>query len=1158
MIMAAFLAKLLNVRSGEWRRLSLLYGMSLVALTGINWGEAIVQAAFLQRVGVQYLPWVFISSAACSLGALFIYTAFADRVSNTRLLIAIMSISCAGVVLGLAGLAAGQVSLAYLLLYLVLNVPLMDVYNVHWATYVNGFYDIRAAKRIVPVLGTAARLAGIIAGLSMPLLNRLFSPSAIIAVMGLALAVMAALAAAMPRILGERRAGCTGSPGLRNLAGARLRAGLTRPGRRAPGWVQGVTRAYSANLREGYQQIARSPFLAWMALSTLSMTILLALLNYQASAVFQAELKTTVQISNFLGVLSGLANLVILPIQLFLLSRLITRLGLGNVSLVYPFVNLAAAGSLVVAPGLGTAAFAYLDRTALRTAFRSPIDNLLYNAVPLRVKARTRAFVGGLVVPVGTIAGGLLLLTPLKRTSWFLPVAILGLALIFALAALLVRRHYAQALVAMLEHEDYSSLALQAPTLQAPAILPAADQATLNRLAQRLNACTSPERAIFMARLIVEIGNEAAVPIIGQAAHAATDNRLRAALVDVLAAAEMRRGGVRELYVELLAEGDGQVRVAAIGGLEQIDGPRDARYLAIAGSLVHDPDIAVRLRVLPALLAAGDTGHRSAASAELRALLDTQDLHTRARALSVVGQVRASAYISEVARSLTDGADEVRLAAALAAELLAGAGLPPGDQGVLLPPVLVLLHDPIERARVAAVAILGLNRDAAGSTARAAREGVTMALTDPSPRVREHAIEALARAGRQAIPYLRELLDAADPQMRKMAAVVLARIEPRKYAPLVRGPMLNDNLLTIYRNLVSWQTLAGCPGPTVAVLRRALCERNTALLDEIFYLLSTIQDPAAVRTIARALRSPQPPVRANAAEALESLTTPQTAALVAPLFEQDLPAEQLLSLAEKMGAIRIPTPTAALSLLLADAGDAWLGTLAAAALPELGAPATPLAQAELTRLPGPASTDLDPGVRAQAGAAWTGGKVAPEATGLSFVKKLILMQEVPFCQGMTVDQLKELACVCEEEQFPAGARIFEQGQPGGAFYLVISGQVAIEQETRVGSYARLATIDAHACFGESELFDNSPRSTAAVALQETLSLRLRREPLIELAGRQPGIWLELMNVLAQRLREANAQIAELARSRPRKLHRLFDAFEEAGADPESGGQAPAQ
>ena len=158
MRIAAFLGRLFNVRSGEWSRLLLLYSMSLVVLTGCTWADAIVQAAFLQRVGVQYLPWVFISCAVFSFGAMFVYSAFADRVSNTRLLIALLAISGAGILLGLAALAGGLVGLGYLLLFLVLQVPLLDLYNVHWATYVNGFYDIRTAKRIVPVLSTPPAL----------------------------------------------------------------------------------------------------------------------------------------------------------------------------------------------------------------------------------------------------------------------------------------------------------------------------------------------------------------------------------------------------------------------------------------------------------------------------------------------------------------------------------------------------------------------------------------------------------------------------------------------------------------------------------------------------------------------------------------------------------------------------------------------------------------------------------------------------------------------------------------------------------------------------------------------------------------------------------------------------------------------------------------
>ena len=51
-----FLGRLLNIRSEEWPRLAFLYGMALVALIGIGWGETIVVAAFLHQAGVQFLP----------------------------------------------------------------------------------------------------------------------------------------------------------------------------------------------------------------------------------------------------------------------------------------------------------------------------------------------------------------------------------------------------------------------------------------------------------------------------------------------------------------------------------------------------------------------------------------------------------------------------------------------------------------------------------------------------------------------------------------------------------------------------------------------------------------------------------------------------------------------------------------------------------------------------------------------------------------------------------------------------------------------------------------------------------------------------------------------------------------------------------------------
>ena len=163
---------------------------------------------------------------------------------------------------------------------------------------------------------------------------------------------------------------------------------------------------------------------------------------------------------------------------------------------------------------------------------------------------------------------------------------------------------------------------------------------------------------------------------------------------------------------------------------------------------------------------------------------------------------------------------------------------------------------------------------------------------------------------------------------------------------------------------------------------------------------------------------------------------------------------------------------------------------------------------------------------------------------LSTIEKIIFLKEVPFFRGMTIDQLRVLADICDEERFEEDAYIFQEDDPGGVLYVVVDGRVAIEREgKRKGSSTRLATINSYSYFGEMTLFDNGPRTASAVALRDTLILSLRRDPLVTLARQQPDLSIELIQVLSERLREANQQIATLSPSRPRELHKLFDQYE---------------
>jgi CRP-like cAMP-binding protein len=162
---------------------------------------------------------------------------------------------------------------------------------------------------------------------------------------------------------------------------------------------------------------------------------------------------------------------------------------------------------------------------------------------------------------------------------------------------------------------------------------------------------------------------------------------------------------------------------------------------------------------------------------------------------------------------------------------------------------------------------------------------------------------------------------------------------------------------------------------------------------------------------------------------------------------------------------------------------------------------------------------------------------------LSSIERVIFLKEVTFFKDMTVDQLRALASVADEDLFPDDTAIYEEGDAGGVLYVVVSGRVGIEREDDKGMTARLATLEPRAYFGEMNLFDNSQRTEKAVALRDTVTLSLHRESLIALIRQYPDLSLALIKVISQRLRDASEQVAKLSRTSSRKMSDVFDMLE---------------
>ena len=166
------------------------------------------------------------------------------------------------------------------------------------------------------------------------------------------------------------------------------------------------------------------------------------------------------------------------------------------------------------------------------------------------------------------------------------------------------------------------------------------------------------------------------------------------------------------------------------------------------------------------------------------------------------------------------------------------------------------------------------------------------------------------------------------------------------------------------------------------------------------------------------------------------------------------------------------------------------------------------------------------------------------ATILSTIERIIFLKQVAFFQNMTIDRLKALANICEEEFIPKSTTIFEEGAPGGVLYIVVNGRVAIERRgEHKGAVVRLAIMEAYSSFGEMSLFNSYPRSASVLTLEDTLVLKMNDKKLGILMRQYPDMALELIKVLSMRMRETNEQFARVNRSMSSQMHQVYDKLQ---------------
>ncbi len=114
-------------------------------------------------------------------------------------------------------------------------------------------------------------------------------------------------------------------------------------------------------------------------------------------------------------------------------------------------------------------------------------------------------------------------------------------------------------------------------------------------------------------------------------------------------------------------------------------------------------------------------------------------------------------------------------------------------------------------------------------------------------------------------------------------------------------------------------------------------------------------------------------------------------------------------------------------------------------------------------------------------------------------------------------------------EFPAGSTIFQQGDEGGALYVILRGTASVRIKLPTGD-RRLITFSPGTIFGEMALLDHERRSATVIADEPVACFLLERGNWDGLAESHPRIAMKLLaNVareLSLRLRQANRRLLE--------------------------------
>ena len=142
-----------------------------------------------------------------------------------------------------------------------------------------------------------------------------------------------------------------------------------------------------------------------------------------------------------------------------------------------------------------------------------------------------------------------------------------------------------------------------------------------------------------------------------------------------------------------------------------------------------------------------------------------------------------------------------------------------------------------------------------------------------------------------------------------------------------------------------------------------------------------------------------------------------------------------------------------------------------------------------------------------------------------------VLEQFPLFDGFSEDQMGLLRPLFVPGEYHTGTVIFEQGEPAVYFYLMISGEVAINYKPEDDQDIVITRIKPGGMIGWSAVIGRRSYTSAAICTDFTKLLRVRVSDLQKLCGQHPETGNQFVDrmaeVVAHRLEGSHPQVLQL-------------------------------